>query len=507
MDIAEQRASGQASEDAAKPVLEEVAVSVAGVDITIPFMGALREIQDTVLRRLSNNYEAYSELRRDDQVHACFQQRRQAVLARELVVEPGALDAQSVAAADHLRENLASIAFDRSCDKMLWGAFYGHSVAECMWELGPDRKVRLAKAKVRTPWRFRYTPSGELRMLTRSNTLQGEALPAKKFWTTSWGADNDDDPYGLGLAHQLYWPVFFKKQGLGFWLRALEKYGAPSTVVKYPAGSDASIRDQALNVARRLRLDGAAAVPETMMVQLLEAARGTVDQATFLRQMNAAIAKIILGQTMTTDDGASLSQSQVHMEVREELTDADVELLCESLQNGPATWITGWNFPGAATPIISRPSAEDEIAAAELLKKRGDAVKTLLDAGLEPENDEIIPAMIPGWRLANKPAQSQAAAPVAFAEPAALDAVDRFARDLDWEPVMRPIVDRIAAFVESRPDLQTAADELGELLADPANGALVEMLTRSMFEARMAGAAGLAISEAQAAADAEADAA
>lgn len=498
----------KADQVVAKPDLSEIALSVAGIDITVPFMGALREIQDTVLKRLGNNYEVYRELRRDDQVAACFQQRRLALMGRPMKIEPGALDAQSVAAADALRQNLAQIRFDDTCGKKLWGAFYGHSVAECMWEIR-DGKVWMAKPKVRVPWRFRYTPGGELRMLTRSNTIQGEPLPARKFWTTSWGADNDDDPYGLGLAHQLYWPVFFKKQGLGFWLRALEKYGAPSTVVKYPAGSDDKVRDSALNVARRLRLDGAAAIPETMLVELLEAARGTVDQATFLRQMNAAIAKIILGQTMTTDDGSSLSQSQVHMEVREELTDADAELQCESFQNGPATWWTAWNFPGAATPICSRPSIEDEGKAAELLRKKGEAVKALLDAGLEPENEEIIPGMIPGWRLAKKPAAAPQAAPGAVATGPAFaearpgrDAIDDFTDALDWEPVMSPLLKRLVAFVESKPDLQTAADELGELLGDPADGGLVEHLSRAMFEARAGGAAGLAISAQQAADDA-----
>lgn len=499
----------------AKPMVEEVAISVAGLDITIPFMGALREMQDTVLRRLGNNYETYRELRRDDQVHACFQQRRLALTGRPLIIQPGGTDAKSAAAADFLRENLAAIPFDRTCSMKLWGVLYGHSVAECMW-IHDEGKWKLAKPKVRVPWRFRYTDAGELRLLTRANSVRGEAVPARKFWTTSWGADNDDDPYGLGLAHQLYWPVFFKKQGLGFWLRALEKYGAPSTYTKYPAGADAKTRQDALDVARRLRLDGAAAIPEGMTVALLEAARGTVDQATFLRQMNAAIAKIILGQTMTTDDGASLSQSQVHMEVREELTDADAELQCESFQSGPATWLTEWNFPGAKVPLVTRPSPEDQSAAMELLEKRGKAIKALRDAGLEPENDEVIAGIVgPGWKVTAPPAAPALPAPdkrlalpapsPAFAEGGgARDAVDDFADELDWEPVLSPIVDQIAAFVADRPDLQTAADELGILLSDPSNGPLIEILARSMFEARMAGEGGAALSDDMAQADRDA---
>jgi phage gp29-like protein len=507
-DAAEMAAQQTAAEQA-KPVMEEVAISSDGRDITLAFMGALREVQDTVLRRLGNNYEVYRELRRDDQVHTCFQQRRLNLTARPLVIAPGGDRPIDVAAADFLRDNLAQIPFDRSSGMALWGLLYGYSVGECMLEIR-ERKVWLGKIKIRTPWRFRFDQAGGLRLLTRTNMITGELMPPRKFWVTSWGADNDDDPYGLGLAHQLYWPVFFKKQGLSFWLRALEKFGAPSTVAKYPAGSDKSVRDQALAVARQLRLDGAAAIPDTMVVSLLEAARGTVDQTTFHRQMNAAIAKIIVGQTMTTDDGSSLAQSEVHERMLEALTDSDAELLCEGFQNGPAAWLTGWNFPGAKTPVCSRPSPEDEAAAAELLEKRGKAVKAARDAGLEPVDDSIIPAFIPGWRLAPAPQTPALGAPVqrlalpapAFAETGRdADLIDDFARDLDWEPIMTPIVERIAAFVESRPDLQTAANELGELLGDPANGQLVEVLGRALFEAKAAGAAGVAISEHQAAAD------
>lgn len=488
-----------------RPALEEIATSGEGRDITVPFMGALMEVQDTVLQRLGNNYAVYRELRRDDQVHATFQQRRLALTSRPLVIKPGADDARSIAAADHLRENLQAIAFDRACDKMSWGIFYGYAVAECMWEIR-DGKVWLAKPKVRTPWRFRFDRQSRLRLLTQSSMSEGELMPDRKFWVINYGADNDDDPHGLGLAHQLYWPVYFKKQGLGFWLRALEKFGAPSTLVKYPAGSGPDVTAQALAVARRLRLDGAAAIPDTMVMELLEATRGTVDQATFHRQMQASIAKIILGQTMTTDDGASLSQSQVHMGVREELTDADAELQCEGLQNGPATWLTEWNFPGAATPLVSRPSPEDQNAAADLVTKKAGALKSMREAGFEPDEETRLAITGPGWRPVAAPTPQTPALPApegrlalpgpGFAEAAVddLDAIEQFVEALDWEPVMGPLRDRLVQFVEGQPSLEAAADQLGGLLADPAVNQLVEHLARARFEARMTGEGGALLS-------------
>jgi phage gp29-like protein len=382
--------------DQMKPHRDEIATSRDGRDITRAFFGPLASPQDSVLQGRGQTWEAYRELRRDGQVHAAFLQRRSALLSRRLIVEPGAQDRQSVEAADQLRRNLQEIAFSRALKGMFWGFFYGYSVGECMWSWR-DGMAWLAGVKVRTPWRFRFTPEGELRLLTRGNTYSGEQLPDRKFWVLSAGADNDDEPYGLGLAHQLYWPVYFKKQGLAFWLRALEKFGAPTAVGTYPAGSDKDTQDKLLAAAVAIRIDGAVVKPEGTVLELLEATRGTVDQATFLRQMNAEISKIIVGQTMTTDEGASLAQSEVHQNVKEEVARADAGELCESFRQGPARWLTAWNFPGAAVPRICRPSGEEEARASRLFQLNAETAAMMAAAGFEAD-DRTLATTYSGWQ-------------------------------------------------------------------------------------------------------------
>lgn len=484
----------------APPETREIATSNDGRDITRPFFGPLLFPQDSVLEGLSHRWESYREIRRDGQVHATFQQRRLAIVARPLIVEPGADDAKSKAAAAHLQENLDAIAFDRATKGMSWGFFYGYGVGECMWGVR-DSKVWLEQVKVRTPWRFRFTPEGELRLLTRSSMIRGEELPARKFWTMASGADNDDEPYGLGLGHQLFWPVYFKKQGLAFWLRALEKFGGPTVVGKYPAGTPKEEQDKLLAAAQALRLDGAVVIPEGMSLELLEAMRGTVDQATFHRQMNAEISKIVVGQTMTTDDGASLAQGKVHENVKEDVTDADAEELCESFQQGPARWLTEWNYPGAAVPILRRPSPEDQERASKLRKEAADTAKIMDEAGYEPE-EATAKELFPGWRRKAAPAPAaEAAPPASFAEPAATaDAIDAFVEGLDWEPVMAPVVDAVEQLVAEAGSLEGAAVRLAELFTSGGDDKFVELLARALLQANVAGQAGLALSEAEAAA-------
>ena len=67
--------------------------------------------------------------------------------------------------------------------------------------------------------------------------VEGEELPDRKFIIHSVGG-KDGSPYGLGVGHRLFWPVFFKRQGISFWLIFAEKFGTPTAVGKYPGGAD-----------------------------------------------------------------------------------------------------------------------------------------------------------------------------------------------------------------------------------------------------------------------------
>jgi hypothetical protein len=52
--------------------------------------------------------------------------------------------------------------------------------------------------------------------------------------------------------------------------------------------------------------------------------------------MDECIAKVVLSQTMTTQDGSSLSQAQVHAGVKLEVVKSDADLLSDSFNAGPA---------------------------------------------------------------------------------------------------------------------------------------------------------------------------
>ncbi|MFQ5566159.1 MAG: DUF935 domain-containing protein [Paracoccaceae bacterium] len=484
------------------PELGEIASTGDGRDITSGFIDELAQPGDPKLLSSTGRLNAYAVVLRDDQVKSTLQQRRLAVVAEPCEVIPGGDGPRDREAAEFLEAELTRIGWDRVSEKMLFAVFYGFAVGEVLWEIR-DGRVGIKAIKVRNRRRFRFEKDGRLRLVTRDQPA-GRVLPERKFWVFSCGADNDDEPYGLGLGYFLYWPAWFKRNGLKSWLKGLDKTARPTAVGKYPAGASQDDIKKLLEALQAMANDTGLAIPEAMELELKQAARtGTHDYDTLYGRMDAAIAKIVLSQTMTTDDGASLSQARVHSDVKLDVIKADADLQSESFTCSVARWITEWNFPGAATPIVRRrvEQPEDLTAAAERDEK-------LTAIGYKPNEERVRETYGEGYEAAALPASNEPQSDPAFAEGcekcgsadfgiAEEDAIDGLARfalaDDGWVeqmgPVLRPVLDAIEA-AETLEEVGERLDALTPILAEMDNSALVTKLAQAAFTARIAGQIG-----------------
>ena len=200
-----------------RPPAGEVATTQDGRDITRGHVSALQILQpqDSVLAARGGNLAIYDEVLRDEQVKMALDQRRLAVTSCDWEVRPGGESRADKKAADFLKAQLNAIEWDRITGGMLYGVFYGHAVAECLWARD-GAQVVFDDIRVRDRKRFAFDGAQRLRLLTSTNPSPGELLPPAKFWSFRTGATHDDEPYGLGLAHWLYWPVYFKRNGIKF---------------------------------------------------------------------------------------------------------------------------------------------------------------------------------------------------------------------------------------------------------------------------------------------------
>lgn len=390
------------------PIYNEIATIGGYRDITRPYIDPLGQLilpQDEVLllkgelgwRRL----ELYEKVRQDDQVFSCMQQRIRAVTQAEWDVIPGERPGRSNTkadqkAADFIRDTLsngfgAKSSWDSCTEKMHWGVLYGYSVAEVLY----DRDARYVTLnanrggiRVRNRKRFQFDITGNPRLITPTGPY-GEVLPEKKFWHFATGADNDDEPYGLGLGHWLYWPTWFKRNDLKFWLFFLEKFGQPTAVGTYQPGVHGKTEQDKLMASLYAILTDAGIIkPEGMNIELLEATRsGTADYATVYGQMDAAITKVILSQTMTTESGSSYSQAKVHADVGDDVKKGDADLINGSFNGSVIRWLIDFNR--AALGDCTYPQVWRRVEPEEDINNRATRDKTLFDMGYRLNTEQV----------------------------------------------------------------------------------------------------------------------
>ena len=376
-----------------QPLFREVSSTGDGRDITREFCSSLDLLlpQDSVLQSRGGNYTLYEEVLRDDQVASTFQQRRLAVTSAEWGVRPGGTDRESHKAADQLRRFLENIGWDGVTEKMLYGVFFGYAVAECLWDRD-GTEIILQDIQVRKQRRFAFDKERGLRLLLRER-LQGDKMPERKFWHFCTGSDHDDEPYGLGLAHWLYWPVYFKRNGIKLWLIFMDKFGMPTAKGTYPVNATEEEKRRLLAALRAVQTDSGIIVPEGMQIELIEAARGgQVHYEGFVDRMNAAIAKVVLSQTLTTDASGGQYKANVQKAVRNEVVRADADLICDTFNRSVARWLAEWNYPKAKAPKVWRQVSEEMD-----LRPRAERDKILFSMGFCPTLDYVQETYGSGW--------------------------------------------------------------------------------------------------------------
>lgn len=319
--------------------------------------------ENLIGREGTYDLELFERVLDDPEVAAAFQQRRLALISRPWEVEPGDDSARAQEAADHLRLQLKSLPWDRICDRMLYGLWFGYGVGEGLYKIGPDGKYWLANVLVPDRKWFAFTNAGELRLKTDTQP-EGEIVPPNKFWAYRSGGTNDFRIYGQGLAHWCYWPVWFKRNVTQFWVNYLEKFGTPTVLATFPAGADKTVIANIVEAAANVSSDTAVAIPDNAGLELLASGRQSNDSyQQFLDQMDDYIRRVVLGQTGTSKSeaqGLGGSQADVQKDVRDELVRSDSDLLHESFNQTFPVWLTLWNFgPGVAPPRLYR-NLEDQ---------------------------------------------------------------------------------------------------------------------------------------------------
>lgn len=331
-----------------KPVTIEVATATS--DIYMDYIGRTLLNPDKLLRTEGSykGIELYEDVLTDPQVASTLQTRKLAVVCKEWEVVPASDRLKDRKVAEFVHSVLSAFNHDASRRALLSGIVLGYKPAEVMWDIS-EGSVWVKEIIGRPARRFVFDLDRNIRMLTIDNMIEGEQVPDRKFVVFRNTSDNGS-PYGDPLGRSLYWPTWFKKNAIKFWMIFSDKFGMPTVMGKYPPGTDSSDVQKLLDAAASIQRDTAIAIPDNMLVELVEASRsGSMNTYESLCNfMNAEIAKTMLGQTLTTEmssKGGSYAASQTHDGVRGDYMKADADALCECLNNSLIKWIVDFNYP------------------------------------------------------------------------------------------------------------------------------------------------------------------
>lgn len=135
-------------------------------------------------------------------------------------------------------------------------------------------------------------------------------------------------PKDLGLYLKAATQTIPKKNMLAYWDQFGEIFGMPIRIAKTTA-RDPKDRSQIENMLSSMGAAAWGLFPDGTDIDIKETTRGDAFNVYDKRidRANSELSKGILNQTMTIDNGSSLSQSEVHLEVFENVVEKDADLV------------------------------------------------------------------------------------------------------------------------------------------------------------------------------------
>lgn len=470
---------------------------------------------DPVLRKMGQESAILAELAADDQVTTAMLARKNRVLnCPHYGFRPGAPEGAAPSEqavnlhknfmADLERANLRGI-----ISGILDAPFYGFTPLELLWEFA-NGWWHLKDIIPRPQHWFRFDVDNKPVFVGEYGGLCGmggaQALPDKKFLFVTHHA-NYENPYGLRLLSRCLWPVTFKRGGLQFYAKFVERHGMPWVVGKAPVGNkvDPDTKHTMATDLAKMVQDCVAVIPSTAEVEFLsiDSAQSDLHEA-FLARQDRAISKLLMGQTLTVEmEGKNNSQAAAttHGEVAEGLAHADKAMVADTFNE--LAWIYAQtNSPEARAGAIRAPLFAYEEP--EDLNARADLDKKLCEMGVVFTNkhfEENYNLSKGEFTLASAsvPTPYLPAAPTSFAAPApslmlaeqaqgildtSLDMLLPDVREANAQFVSQ--VEKAVANAESFDDMQLALVEL--LAPRMAPSALEDILARTMTAAAGFGA-------------------
>lgn len=266
------------------------------------------------------------------------------------------------------------------------GIAKGYAVAEPLWEYERSKLRPVAYMwRDQRFFQFDLVTQTQLRLAV-DGSMEGEPLQKPTF-ITHMPRSKGGIPIRRGFARAAAWAFLLQSFALKDWSAFAEIYGIPLRLGRYHSGASEKDKKALLQAVRSIASDAAAIIPQGMNLEFVETKgqRGEAVFGSLLDYLDKQVSKLVVGQTMTADNGASMAQAKVHNEVRLDINRADGVQLANTINRDLIPWAVAMNFgPQDDYPRLEMPVAEPEDT-----KALADGVAKLVPLGLRVSQAEI----------------------------------------------------------------------------------------------------------------------
>lgn len=353
------------------------------------------EVLATVIASVDNNdIESFLTLaeemeERDLHYADVLGTRKLAVTGLDAMVESVSDNERDVEIADAVRDVVEDDAFDAMLPGLLDALGKGFSVTEILWDRsGPRWTPREYKWRDPRHFMFDIETGSEIRLRDVEDLAKGLPLAPFKFL-----AHKPQIKMGMpirgGLARLACVAYMLKGYTLKDWWAFMEVFGMPLRVGKYQDGATTEQKASLLRAVSSIGTDAACIISEKMVIDFVEASKTSGGDKLFIAAadwIDRQVSKGVLGQTMTTDDGSSLSQAKVHDQVRGDILVSDAKQASATIRRDLVKPFVDLNFgPQKKYPLFRLVVEESEDL--EYFTK---AIAPLIDRGLRVQASVVL---------------------------------------------------------------------------------------------------------------------
>lgn len=283
-------------------------------------------------------YDIYRDALVDLHLSGCIEQRKGFVLSRSFkLVDSGGNENEE--AMHYFEQDWFKQLLKLSLDAVVWG----HSLIE-LGDITTDGDGCICYDGVKLLPRKHVIPEYG-RVITDLGQDWTTGLEYRKPPFTEWLIEAGQ-PEDLGLLLKAATQTIPKKNMFAFWDTFGEIFGMPMRIAR-TTSRDEKEQDRLLKMLNNSGSKLSMVANMDTEIEFVESGKSDAYNVYDKRidRANSEISKLIIGQTMTIEDGSSLSQSQTHLEVFENLVKSDRDMLRDIVNNQLIPRMAKHGFP------------------------------------------------------------------------------------------------------------------------------------------------------------------